>query len=313
MGRTLYVECAAGISGDMTVAALLDLGADREKLLKVLETVPADGFKIKISRVSKSGIDCADFAVLLDAPYENHDHDMEYLYGHAHPHDHGDEHCHHHKEEHCCRHDQGDGHHHDEEHCCRHDHEDGHHHHHHDHGGHEHGHSHVHRNLTDVYAIIDGTQMTDGARALAKKIFRVIAEAEAKAHGVPLEEVHFHEVGAVDSIVDVISIAVCFDDLSITDVIIKSVSEGYGTVRCQHGILPVPVPAVTNILQSHHLPLTRLEVEGELVTPTGAAFLAAVCTKNTLPAPYVILRTGLGAGKRTYAVPGILRMFLIEP
>ena len=152
MRNKLYLECTSGISGDMTVAALLDLGADQKKLVRTLKGLPVKGFDIKISRVMKSGIDACDFDVLLDHDHENHDHDMEYL--------HGD---HHHAEHH-------------------HGHED----HHHD----EH-HHHEHRSPEDIIHIIGHASMTDSARELACKIVKILANAEAKAHGVPLEQVHF--------------------------------------------------------------------------------------------------------------------------
>ena len=124
---------------------------------------------------------------------------------------------------------------------------------------------------------------------------------------------HFHEVGAVDSIVDILSVAVCLDNLGITEVIVPVLCEGMGTVRCQHGILPVPVPAVTHIVQQCGLDLRITQVRGELVTPTGAAIVAAVRTSCKLPETFVIEKIGIGAGKRTYECPGILRAMLIHP
>lgn len=124
---------------------------------------------------------------------------------------------------------------------------------------------------------------------------------------------HFHEVGAVDSIVDILSVAVCLDNLGITEVIVPVLCEGMGTVRCQHGILPVPVPAVTHIVQQCGLNLRITPVQGELVTPTGAAIVAAVRTSCKLPETFAIEKTGIGAGKRTYECPGILRAMLIHP
>lgn len=123
---------------------------------------------------------------------------------------------------------------------------------------------------------------------------------------------HFHEVGAIDSIVDIISIAVCFDSLDIEKVIVPSLSEGMGTVRCQHGILPVPVPAVVNIAENHQLRLSIKNVNGELVTPTGAAAVAAIKTDDKLPEDFIIVKTGMGAGKREYKTPGILRAMFIK-
>lgn len=156
--------------------------------------------------------------------------------------------------------------------------------------------------------------MTEGAKELANQIFTIVAEAESKAHRLPLEEVHFHEVGALDSIVDIISAAVCFDNLGITDVIIPKLCEGQGTVRCQHGVLPVPVPATANIAAAYGLPISIMDVQGEFVTPTGAAIAAAIRTAGTLPKHFKILKTGLGAGKREYTRPApFLRAMLIEP
>ena len=312
--KILYLECGTGISGDMTVAALLDLGADQEKLLKVLEGIPGHGFKAQISRVKKSGIDCCDFNVILDEEHDGHDHDMEYLYGHldgenghsehTHSHDHEHEHEHDHDHEHDHHHDHDHEHHH-------HDHDD--HHHGHDHHDHGHGHHHHHTGMREIREIIGNLEMTEGARALSLRIFEILAQAESEAHGVPVDEVHFHEVGAIDSIVDIVAAAVCFDDLGIKEVAVTEIAEGCGTVRCQHGILQVPVPAVANIAKAHKLPMRFTKRKGELVTPTGAAIAAALMTRGELPERFVIEKTGLGAGKREYEIPSILRAMVIEP
>lgn len=352
MGKTLYLETSSGISGDMFVAAMIDLGADPEVLERALNSIPADGFMVEISSVKKSGIACCDFNVILDAAHENHDHDMAYLYGPAQVssaapqeeahHCHGCEeeeehHCHCHEEEevpHCHCHEEEAHHchcHEDEEapHCHCHEDEEAHHchcheeeeaHHCHGHGGeephhhHDHEHHHHHgRHLAEILDIIDATDMTDSAKALAGKMFHIVAEAESLAHHMPLEEVHFHEVGAIDSIVDIIAAAVTFDSLGITDVIIPCLTEGRGTVRCQHGVLPVPVPATMNIIEAYDMPLTIMEAKGEYVTPTGAAIAAAICTTHQLPKAFRIVRTGLGAGKRDYTErTNILRAYLIE-
>lgn len=166
--------------------------------------------------------------------------------------------------------------------------------------------------MKEINEILDSLSMTEGARTLSRRMFRIVAEAEAQAHAVPVEEVHFHEVGALDSIADIVSAAVLFDDLGIDKVIIPSISEGSGTVRCQHGVLPVPVPAVAAIAAAKGLPLRFTGRKGELVTPTGAAIAAAVMTQTRLPETFRILRTGYGAGKRNYEIPSILRAMLIE-
>lgn len=293
--KKLYLECNAGISGDMLVAALLDLGADRAKLDEALQSIPAKGFTYNISRVSKAGVDCCDFDVVLDAEHENHDHDMSFLHGEAvaaHVHSHEHEHCHEHHHEH------------EHEHHHEHDHV---------HTPHEHHHHHEHRGLKEVIEIINGTQMSEQARALALRIFDIIAEAEGKAHAVAKEDVHFHEVGAIDSIVDIVAIAVCFESLGVDEVIVPELCEGRGTVRCQHGVLPVPVPATANIMQSFGLNVRLLPVQGEFVTPTGAAAAAALMTTDELPEQFKICAIGLGAGKRQYERPSILRALLIEP
>ena len=279
----LYLECASGISGDMFVAALLDLGADQKALEEALASLGLEGAQVQIQRVKKSGLDACDFQVILDEAHENHDHDMAYLHGVPQEHFHDP---HHEKlQEHS----------HDPHHEKLQE------------------HRHVHaRGLQDILDILQRGRLTPGALSLAERIFRILAEAEAKAHGVPPEEVHFHEVGAVDSILDIAAAAVCLDNLGISRVVIPQIQEGRGTVRCQHGLLPVPVPAVTNIAAAWGLPLHIMEEEGEFVTPTGAAIAAAIRTDGELPRQFTIKRCGMGAGKRQYRIPSLLRAFLIE-
>ncbi|MCD7843676.1 MAG: nickel pincer cofactor biosynthesis protein LarC [Clostridiales bacterium] len=296
MGKTLYLDCSTGISGDMTVAALLDLGADVAVLYQALNSLPLTGYQLRISRVHKSGLAACDFAVLLDEAHENHNHDMEYLYGHGEP-------SHDHDHPHDPAADHGDVAHSHEPH---HLHDGGEHHHEHDHH-----HGHAHRNLPEILHIIRHGDLTPRAGALAERIFTILAQAEAKAHGVPVEEVHFHEVGAVDSIVDIVAAAVCFDNLDIERVILPRLNEGRGSIRCQHGVIPVPVPATLAIVQAYGLPLHIGETEGELVTPTGAAIAAAVATEFQLPDRFQVEKTGIGAGKRAYERPSLLRAMLI--
>ena len=303
--KSLYLECNAGISGDMLVAALLDLGADKEALDKALQSIPAKGFEYKISRVSKAGVDCCDFDVILDEEHANHDHDMAFLHGNGDAVVHSHEHEHHHDHEH--EHEHHHDHEHDHEHHHDHDHE-----HEHSHVPHEHHHHHEHRGLQEVIAIIDATDMSAAAKGLALKIFDIIADAEAKAHAVEKNAVHFHEVGAIDSIVDIVAIAVCADSLGAENVIVPELCEGRGTVRCQHGVLPVPVPATANIMQRFGFNVRLLPVQGEFVTPTGAAAAAALMTTDELPQSFKILGIGLGAGKRQYERPSILRALMIE-
>lgn len=253
MNTVLYLEGACGISGDMTVAALLDLGADAQKLNQALKSLTVKEFDYRISSKQSYGITGCDFDVIL---HEHAGHD------HKHPH--------------------------------------------------EHHHSHEHRHLNDIYAVIEQAQMTGRAKELAKKIFLIVAQAESKAHGCPVSEVHFHEVGAVDSIVDIISAAVLIDDLNITDCIVTGLTEGSGFVNCQHGDLPVPVPAVLNIAEQYGIPLRFSGVTGEMVTPTGIAIAAALRTRSSLPKQYKIVKTGTGLGKRDFGRANLLRAMIIE-
>ncbi len=185
----------------------------------------------------------------------------------------------------------------------------------HDHGhtdAHHHIHSHIHRNLYDVYEIIDRLDSNDHVKDLAKRMFSIVAEAEAKAHGLPIDQVHFHEVGAIDSIIDIVSVAVCVDNLGIEEVAVSPLCEGHGHVHCQHGILPVPVPATANIVSSHGLELRFTDNEGEMVTPTGAAIAAALRTKKGLPSGCRLLKIGMGAGNKTFRQANVLRIMLLE-
>lgn len=256
----LYFGCKSGISGDMSVGALLDLGADRLKLDKALESMKLDNeFSYVISKKPVNAIMASDFDVILPACIHHH-HAAEHN-----PHEH-----HHHTE-----------------------------------------HSHTHRNLDDVNKIIDKAEISDNAKNLAKKIFKIVAEAEAKVHGKNINEVHFHEVGAIDSIVDIVSFAVLFDDIKPEKVYFSTLVDGQGFVNCQHGKIPVPVPAVCEICSRYNLPLQISDNDGEMVTPTGAAIAAALYTDEKLPKEFFIKKTGYGSGKRPYENP-ILRVMLIE-
>ncbi len=276
MSKTLYLECYSGISGDMTVAALLDLGADREVLKESLKSLPVGGFRTEITRVKRSGLDACDFSVILEQ--DNHDHDMEYLHGSEKSYTGHHEHSHEVNHEHT----------------------------------HSHEYPHEHRGMKEITEIIQKSKMTARAKKMAMRVFDILAQAESKAHGVPVEEVHFHEVGAVDSIVDIAAIAICMDNLDISNVIVPVLYEGTGFIRCQHGQIPVPVPAVTHIAETHKLKLKITDIQGELVTPTGAAVVAAFRTSDRLPEDFTMLKTGIGAGKRQYRCPGILRAMLIR-
>ena len=250
----LYFECKSGISGDMSVAALLDLGASREKLDKALQSMNLQNeFTYKISEVNINAIRATDFDVILPEHHHEHNHNHD---------------------------------------CTEH-------------------HHHEHRNLDDVNEIIDRTDTTESAKTLAKKIFQIVAQAESKVHGKDIKDVHFHEVGAIDSIADIVSFAVLFDDLKPEKIYFSTLTEGQGFVTCQHGKLPVPVPAVCEIASAYKLPLKITDNDGEMVTPTGAAIVAALYTGEKLPEEFVIEKIGYGAGKRKYENP-FLRVMIIK-
>lgn len=232
----LYVEGASGISGDMTVGALLSLGASRERLDAALASLRLeDEFSYVISEKSSYGISGIDFDVQLRQRRGN-------------------------------------------------------------------------RNLADVRAIIDRAALTSRARAFALRAFGFVADAEARVHGLPVEQVHFHEAGATDSIVDIVSAAVLFDDLGETDCVVTGLTEGTGTVRCARGELPVPVPAVLNIAAATGIPLRPCGIRCELVTPTGIALAATMRTTDQLPEAFRVQAIGTGLGKRDYGRPAILRI-----
>ena len=277
MTKLLYLECTSGISGDMCAAALLDAGASEEAVRRALESLPVEGFAVEISRVKKSGLDVCDFSVVLDAAHENHDHDMAYLHGQGGASEHGHDHDHGHAHDHDHAHGAPGGHH--------------------------------HRGPAEIAQIIDGAAMTDGAKAIAHRMFGFVADAEARAHGVPVGEVHFHEVGAVDSIADIVAIAVAADDLAADGVVVSDLPCGYGTVRCQHGLIPVPAPATAFIAEAAGLTLSPVAVEGALVSAKTAEVRSAAATHER----FSIKAIGMGAGKRAYDTPGILRAMIIEP
>lgn len=292
--KYLYLDGSCGISGDMTVAALLDLGASREKLDAAINSMHLEGMHCHFGCGNSYSIAGATFDVHV------HTHHGEESADHVHAH----EGCyveHHHEHSH--------------EECADHHHE----HHNHEHS-HEHHHSHEHRHLKECYGILEhvashGT-LSQNALALAKKIFLMIAQAEAKAHGVAVEDVHFHEVGAIDSIVDIMAVAILVDDLQetqgVSQVVVTGLNEGSGFVQTQHGMLPIPVPAVASIAESAGIALHITDTKGEMVTPTGIGVVAAIRTCEKLPVSYKILKSGIGLGKRDFGRANFLRAQIIE-
>jgi pyridinium-3,5-bisthiocarboxylic acid mononucleotide nickel chelatase len=272
MTRTLYLDCFAGASGDMLVGAMLDCGLDFDLLRSELLKLGVEGYELSLRRVDRSGISAAKFDVHLTGELHSHGHH------HNHEHSHG-EHSH------------GE----------------------HSHGEHSHGHrrqSH-HRSLSEIKRIISSSNLSELVKGRAQAIFQRIGEAEAKIHNVPIETVHFHEVGAIDSIVDVVGACVAFDALEIGRIISSPLHVGSGTFQCAHGTYPVPGPATAELLKG--VPIYSKDVEGELVTPTGAAIISSLA-ESYGPMPMMkIEKIGYGAGTRDYPkFPNALRAIIGE-
>ncbi|MBC8544767.1 nickel pincer cofactor biosynthesis protein LarC [Bianquea renquensis] len=237
----LYFQCSSGISGDMTVAALLDLGIDEKRFLEELAKLHLEGYSTVIRHMEKDGITGTDFQVLLEQAEEDSEH-----------------------------------------------------------------HHHGHRGLAEIQAMIENSTVSQRTKELSIAIFQNVAKAEAKIHGKPVEQVHFHEVGAVDSIVDIVGCAICIDLLGVDEIYASPVHTGTGFVQCQHGWLPVPAPATLELLKGK--PIYSKGIEHELVTPTGAAILVTLAA-DFGPVPDMVLEgVGYGFGKTELPIKNMLRV-----
>lgn len=266
--RVLYLDCFSGISGDMTLGALLDLGLDSSLFLQELDKLNVGGYSVEIKKVVKNGISGTDVNVILeeeDCEDEHDDHDHHQHDDHHHDHDHSHGHEHHHAHSH----------------------------------GHHHSHSHQpERGLADIEKIIRESGLKPRVKDMSLRIFREIARAEAKVHGKDINEIHFHEVGAIDSIVDIVGSCICIDMLGAERVYSSELHDGKGFIKCAHGLLPVPVPAVMEMLCDSRIPLITEEVNTELVTPTGIGILKMICSGYGKMPPLSIEKSGYGMGKR---------------
>ena len=273
--KTLYLDLISGIAGDMFIAALLDLGVDAKKIERELKKLKLDGYHLHISRGQKSAISGLKFDVHLA-----HDHDH---------HHHGDAHEHHHHETACG--------------LQVHEHSHGHEHHEHDHEG--------QRNFSEIKQLVSRSKLSAWVKKKSIAVFARIAEAEGKIHGMPPAEVHFHEVGAVDSIVDIVGAAIALELLGKPRVIASPVTEGTGWIRCAHGRFPVPAPATLAILGARGIGITQCEEPHELVTPTGAALLAEFVESFGMMENLVAEKIGFGLGTRENKTrPNVLRAVL---
>ena len=237
--KILFYDCFSGISGDMNLGAMIDLGVDQEYLERELEKLDLKGWKLEVHKAQRHGIR----GTMVTVKQTRHEHH--------------------------------------------------------------------HRHLSDIEEIIGRSSLDEATKKLSMKIFMKLATAEASVHGIPVNNVHFHEVGAVDSIIDITGAAICFNALGVDEVHVSAIELGGGTVKCDHGRLPVPAPATAEILKG--VPVKMNGVDFEATTPTGAAILSALGNKFNSNVPVRITRTGYGVGQKDHPeVPNLLRVFLGE-
>lgn len=308
---TLFLEPFSGLSGDMLNALLLDLGADRKHLEEALKTISLDGYHLHVDRIAKSSIWGTDFDVHMehgekdhgiagDFDHHHHEHDHDH-----HEHEHTHEHAHSHSHEHTHEHSHSHDHHHEHEHT-----HDGH--------SHEHTHSHHHhhgevRGLKEIETIILSSGVSDFVKEKSLEVFRDIAQAEANVHQMPVEEIHFHEVGATDSIIDIMSFFILWETLDIDAVYSTAVTEGSGTITVAHGVMPVPVPAIMQLRLGTSIPFSQdFDIHTELVTPTGLALFKAIHPVFAQPSNLTATKVGYGFGKRDTGKFNALRGTLLE-
>jgi uncharacterized protein (TIGR00299 family) protein len=291
--KTLYLDIFSGLSGDMFIAALIDLGLDPHKLARQLEKLKLDGYHLHVSDQERQGIAGIKFDVHLAHDHEHHHDDCECDHDHeAHSHD---SHEHHGKAH--------DHHHHDHEH--RHGHE-----HPHEHGSHDHSHDDS-RNFNDIKKLITKSKLSPWVKQKSIAVFQRIADAEGKIHGKPASEVHFHEVGAVDSIVDIVGACIGLELLSKPRVLASPVVEGTGWIRCAHGRFPIPAPATLAILGARKIPVSQCDEPNELITPTGAALLAEFAESFAPLSGMTAEKIGFGLGTRENKTrPNVVRAVL---
>ena len=311
--KTLYLDCGMGAAGDMLTAALLELVDDRQAFLDQMNGLGLPGVAVAARPSVKCGITGTHVSVTVGgeeevscdvdpgaAPVHIHDHDHEHHH-HEHAHDHDHEHEHHH--DHADDHEHEHAHDHEHHHEHAHDHE---HHHDHDHG---HGHHH-HTGMGEIRHLLHHLDLPEQVRADAEAVYALIAQAESHAHGVPVEEIHFHEVGSLDAVADVVAVCLLMHRLGAEQVLCSPVHVGSGQVRCAHGILPVPAPATAHILRG--VPIYGGAVRGELCTPTGAALLRHFVTRfGPMPA-MAVERIGYGMGNKDFEAANCVRALLGE-
>lgn len=248
--RIAYFDCFAGISGDMTLGALVDAGADFDALKRELEKLNIHEYELSAEKVTKRGISATQ--VTVDVHKHGHQH-----HDHAH------------------------------------------------HGGHHHG-----RSYADIRQIVEGSDLSESVKQRALAVFRKLGEAEAKIHDKDLETIHFHEVGSVDAIVDIVGACICLDLLGVGKTYASPMPTFQGTVQIAHGTFPLPAPATSEILKD--VPWRQLGIEGEIVTPTGAAIAATLSEGFGAMPAMTVESIGYGAGTKDFGMPNVLRVMIGE-
>lgn len=308
--KILYFDCATGISGNMAIGALLEICDGEQYLRDELAKLEVPGYQLNVIKRDSHGIDGTYVEVLeantgipVDAIHDGNKNvgcsaTLGLHHGHTHSHHHElDSSPEHHSHGHCHEHEHN---HSLDNHCDNHQ------------DDHDNNHNHVHRTYADIKQIIEGSGITEAAKELSRSMFQKVAAAEAAVHGKPIDEVHFHEVGAIDSIVDIVSVAILMDYIKPDRVISSVVSDGCGTIKCAHGVLSVPVPATSMIYKNEHIRFKQIEVPTELVTPTGAAIISTFAESYGLMPEMNLNKIGIGVGSRNIGGPNTLRVFLGE-
>lgn len=278
--KTLYIDCSMGAAGDMLTAALLELVDDKNAFVEKLNSIGIEGVSYKAEESVKCGITGTHMTVLVNGVEEG-----EHMHDH-HDHEHSHEHDHHHDHEHSHEHD-----------------------HHHEHE-YSHEHSHHHSSLHDIKHIVEHLNVSEKVRKDVIEVYQLIAEAESHAHGKPVEEIHFHEVGTMDAVADVTAVCMLIDSLNVQKIIASPIHVGSGHVKCAHGILPVPAPATAFILRD--CPIYGGGIKSELCTPTGAALLKHFVSKFGDMPVMKVASIGYGMGKKDFATANCVRVMLGE-
>ena len=234
--KILYFDCSSGISGNMTLGALLEIIGDEQYLIKELKKLNLDGYKLQISKKEKNGIT----GTYVDIILEN---------------------------------------------------------------------THKHRNLNDINKIIDDSSLDTKVKELSKKIFLRIAKAESKVHNKSLDKIHFHEIGAIDSIIDIVGTSILVNKINPDEIISSVVNDGYGFIECEHGKMSVPVPATSEIFSNSNVKFKQINIDTELVTPTGAAIIAELAAEFTILPAMITEKIGWGAGSKNLEIPNILKVY----